>query len=93
MYRQIHAFWEVLSQQALGVFVGPALPRRMWVPQEDIDIRRYLPFSASGGALLFHLLRKFYGRTSVVVSTSLIFSEWASVLGDASIDHIMMQKA
>ncbi|MBY5324272.1 ATP-binding protein [Rhizobium leguminosarum] len=43
----------------------------------------YLPFSASGGALLFHLLSKLYKRTSVVITTNLSFSEWATVFGDA----------
>jgi DNA replication protein DnaC len=31
-----------------------------------LDELGYLPFSASGGALLFHLLSKLYERTSVV---------------------------
>jgi hypothetical protein len=30
-----------------------------------------LPFSTSGGALLFHLLSKLYERTSVVITTNL----------------------
>ena len=30
----------------------------------------YLPFSASGGALLFHLLSKLYERTSVIITTN-----------------------
>ncbi|MCU0947332.1 MAG: ATP-binding protein, partial [Porphyrobacter sp.] len=42
-----------------------------------------LPFSPSGGALLFQLLAKLYERTSVVITTNLIFSEWASMFGDA----------
>ena len=46
-----------------------------------LDELGYLPFSASGGALLFHLLSKLYERTSVVISTNLSFSEWATIFG------------
>ena len=33
-----------------------------------------LPLSASGGALLFHLLGKRYERTSIAITTNLSFS-------------------
>ncbi|MBB5687890.1 IS21-like element helper ATPase IstB, partial [Sphingobium boeckii] len=36
-----------------------------------LDELGYLPFSASGGAMLFHLLSKLYERTSVIITTNL----------------------
>src|SRR5580692_11844889 len=40
MHRQVGALWKILSQQAIGVLVRPALPRALRIAKIDVDVGR-----------------------------------------------------
>jgi DNA replication protein DnaC len=81
-----------LEQEKAAGKSGQIAARLLHADPLILDELGYLPFSASGGTLLSHLLSKLYEQTNVIITIDLSFRKGAAIFGDANITSALLDR-
>ena len=57
-----------------------------------LDELGYVPFSKAGAELLFEVVSRAYERTSLLVTTNLLFAQWTEVLGSERLTGALLDR-